>query len=91
MQVRAQYAACKRLRVPLLTYPESMAAALEGGPPPLRRFAGSLAITVDVFLVVYQLGICCVYIVFIADNIKKVGILAFFLDILNLYHIIISP
>ncbi|KAJ8737442.1 hypothetical protein PYW08_000037 [Mythimna loreyi] len=70
--VRSQYAACKRLRVPLLTYPESMAAALEGGPPLLRRFAGSLAITVDVFLVVYQLGICCVYIVFIAANIKEI-------------------
>lgn len=69
--VRSQYAACKRLRVPLLTYPQSMSAALEAGPPPLRRFAGSLATTVDVFLVVYQLGICCVYIVFIADNIKK--------------------
>lgn len=73
VQVRSQYAACKQLRVPLLTYPESMAASLEVGPPPLRRFAGSLAITVDVFLVVYQLGICCVYIVFIADNIKKVS------------------
>ncbi|CAH0578366.1 unnamed protein product [Chrysodeixis includens] len=70
--VRSQYAACKRLRVPLLTYPQSMSAALEAGPPPLRRFSASLATTVDIFLVVYQLGICCVYIVFIADNIKKI-------------------
>ncbi|XP_026742220.1 proton-coupled amino acid transporter-like protein CG1139 isoform X2 [Trichoplusia ni] len=70
--VRSQYAACKRLRVPLLTYPQSMSAALEAGPPPLRRFSASFATTVDIFLVVYQLGICCVYIVFIADNIKKI-------------------
>ncbi|XP_075990700.1 proton-coupled amino acid transporter-like protein acs isoform X2 [Anticarsia gemmatalis] len=69
--VRSQYAACKLLRVPLLTYPQSMSTALEAGPQPLRRFSHALAITVDVFLVVYQLGICCVYIVFIADNIKK--------------------
>ncbi|CAH0716707.1 unnamed protein product, partial [Brenthis ino] len=70
--VRSQYAACKRLRVPLLTYPDSVAAALGCGPEALRRFAKPAALAVDVFLVVYQLGICCVYIVFIADNIKKV-------------------
>ncbi|XP_030035363.1 proton-coupled amino acid transporter-like protein CG1139 isoform X2 [Manduca sexta] len=70
--VQSQYAACKRLRVPLLTYPESMAAALQAGPAPLRSLARPAAITVDVFLVVYQLGICCVYIVFIAENIKKI-------------------
>lgn len=70
--VRAQYSACKRRRVPLLSYPDAMATALESGPSPLRRLARPAALTVDIFLVVYQLGICCVYIVFIADNIKKV-------------------
>lgn len=29
-------------------------------------------IIVDVFMIVYQLGICCVYIVFVATNIKSV-------------------
>ncbi|XP_023937504.2 proton-coupled amino acid transporter-like protein CG1139 [Bicyclus anynana] len=70
--VRSQYAACKHLRVPLLTYPESVSTALGCGPAALRRFARPAALAVDIFLVVYQLGICCVYIVFIADNIKKV-------------------
>ncbi|XP_061707880.1 proton-coupled amino acid transporter-like protein CG1139 [Cydia pomonella] len=68
--VRSQYDLCKRLRVPLLTYPESMAAALSRGPPALRVLARPSALAVDIFLVVYQLGICCVYIVFIAENIK---------------------
>ncbi|XP_049885848.1 proton-coupled amino acid transporter-like protein CG1139 [Pectinophora gossypiella] len=70
--VKAQYNLCKRRRVPLLTYPESMVAALEIGPRPLRRFAKSSAVVVDVFLVVYQLGICCVYTVFIAGTFKKI-------------------
>ncbi|KAI8430466.1 hypothetical protein MSG28_000731 [Choristoneura fumiferana] len=68
--VRSQYDICKRLRVPLLTYPESMSAALAAGPPSLRALARPAALAVDIFLVVYQLGICCVYIVFIAENIK---------------------
>ncbi|KAJ2954569.1 hypothetical protein O0L34_g2858 [Tuta absoluta] len=70
--VRAQYALCKLRRVPLLTYPESMVAALEIGPKCLRGFARHSAIVVDVFLVVYQLGICCVYTVFIAATFKKI-------------------
>lgn len=28
---------------------------------------------IDVFMITYQLGICCVYIVFVATNIKQVN------------------
>ncbi|CAG9782190.1 unnamed protein product [Diatraea saccharalis] len=72
MLVGAQYNACKRVRSPLLSYPEAMKVALAAGPTSMGRLARPAAVAVDVFLVVYQLGICCVYIVFIADNIKKV-------------------
>ena len=37
--VRAQYRLCKRLRVPILSYPMSMKYALEGGPACVRWFA----------------------------------------------------
>lgn len=30
-------------------------------------------VIVDGFMIVYQLGICCVYIVFVATNIKQVS------------------
>ncbi|KAL0279968.1 UNVERIFIED_CONTAM: hypothetical protein PYX00_001406 [Menopon gallinae] len=70
--VNAQYELCKRMRVPILSYPISMEKALEMGPNWLRGCAKYSAIIVDVFMIVYQLGICCVYIVFVATNIKSV-------------------
>ncbi|XP_077301655.1 proton-coupled amino acid transporter-like protein acs [Arctopsyche grandis] len=70
--VRSQYELCKRKRVPVLTYPESMKMALEVGPTCFRRFAPAAPIIIDVFMIVYQLGICCVYIVFVANNIKQI-------------------
>ncbi|EAT41137.1 AAEL001429-PA [Aedes aegypti] len=73
--VQAQYILCKRHRVPILTYPISMKMALEEGPACLRRFSpyavSVLWVIVDGFMIVYQLGICCVYIVFVATNIKQ--------------------
>lgn len=69
--VQAQYILCKRHRVPILTYPVSMKMALEEGPACLRRFSPYAIVIVDGFMIVYQLGICCVYIVFVATNVKQ--------------------
>lgn len=69
--VQAQYILCKRHRVPILTYPVSMKMALEEGPACLRRFSSWAIVIVDGFMIVYQLGICCVYIVFVATNVKQ--------------------
>lgn len=71
--VKAQYRLCKRLRVPILSYPMSMKYALEEGPRCVRWFAPYAPSLVDGFMIAYQLGICCVYIVFVASNIKQVA------------------
>ncbi|KAK9500840.1 hypothetical protein O3M35_002026 [Rhynocoris fuscipes] len=71
--VKAQYALCKRVRQPVLTYPISMKLALQQGPHCLRMFANASAPIVDTFMISYQLGICCVYIVFVATNVKQVA------------------
>ncbi|KAL7294045.1 hypothetical protein TKK_0012519 [Trichogramma kaykai] len=71
--VKAQYELCKRLKVPILNYPQSMKVALEQGPAIFRPLAKYAPVFVDSFLIVYQLGICCVYIVFVATNIKQVA------------------
>ncbi|CAO1305140.1 unnamed protein product [Diamesa hyperborea] len=70
--VKSQYKLCKKHRVPLLSYPESMKLALEEGPSVLRGFSSSAVLIVDGFLVVYQLGVCICYIVFVATNVKQI-------------------
>ncbi|KAJ8865747.1 hypothetical protein PR048_033268 [Dryococelus australis] len=75
--LRQQFILCKMMRVPVLSYPRTMELALEKGPGPLRRLSKYSGSIVNAFLIVYQLGICCVYIVFVASNIKQV---CFFID-----------
>ncbi|XP_018355306.1 PREDICTED: proton-coupled amino acid transporter-like protein CG1139 [Trachymyrmex septentrionalis] len=70
--VKAQYILCKRLKVPILSYPLSMKYALEKGPRCVKWFSPYASGFVDGFMIIYQLGICCVYIVFVASNIKQV-------------------
>lgn len=70
--LRCQYELCRRARLPVLNYPDTMRMALETGPTRLRFLARYSVPIVDTFLVTYQLGICCVYIMFVAENLKQV-------------------
>lgn len=72
MLARNQYILCKRHRLPMLSYPISMKMALEEGPSYLRCLRHIAIPFVDGFLIVYQVGICCVYVVFIADNVREI-------------------
>ncbi|XP_028147123.1 proton-coupled amino acid transporter-like protein CG1139 isoform X5 [Diabrotica virgifera virgifera] len=71
--VQSQYELCKKKRVGLLTYPESMQYACEVGPKCFRRFSPYAGGLTNFFLVTFQIGTCCVYVVFVAVNIKFVG------------------
>ncbi|KAF7265891.1 hypothetical protein GWI33_020637 [Rhynchophorus ferrugineus] len=71
--VKAQYILCKKLKVALLTYPDSMKVACEMGPSCLRGFAPYAPGLTNFFLIFYQMGICCVYVVFVGKNLKYVG------------------
>ncbi|XP_054008695.1 proton-coupled amino acid transporter-like protein CG1139 [Hylaeus anthracinus] len=68
--VTSQYELSKRKRVPSLTYPATAEAALMEGPAPFRCCAKASVHVINVFLMIYQLGSCCVYTVFIATNLK---------------------
>ncbi|CAH1647934.1 unnamed protein product [Spodoptera littoralis] len=70
--VRVQYVLCKRMRRGYMAYNKSMRMAVMGGPDFMRGSAGFFANGVDFFLLVWQIGICAVYFVFVAENVKQV-------------------
>ncbi|XP_043286120.1 proton-coupled amino acid transporter-like protein CG1139 [Venturia canescens] len=69
--ISAEYELCKRMRVPSLTYPATAEAAFNEGPRIFRGFAGTSVHVINAFLLIYQLGTCCVYTVFIAENLQS--------------------
>nr|CAD7430353.1 unnamed protein product [Timema monikensis] len=66
------YELCKRRRLPSLNFPNTTKVAMEEGPRLFRCCAPYSGHVVNVFLLIYQLGTCCVYVVFISTNIKEV-------------------
>lgn len=57
-----------------LDYAELAKGAFKSGPDWMRPFSGAMCKLVDGILIVSQGGICCVYIVFIMDNIRTVSL-----------------
>ncbi|KDR21512.1 Proton-coupled amino acid transporter 1 [Zootermopsis nevadensis] len=63
----------KRTGSPVLpTFAETVELSFKAGPPQLRKWAKTVRLWINIFLCVTQMGFCCVYFVFISDNVKKV-------------------
>lgn len=71
--ISTQYELCRRKKVPSMTYNGTTETALKEGPRFFRSIAPYSAHIVNVFLLTYQMGTCCVYFVFISENVKKVA------------------
>ncbi|KAH8250952.1 hypothetical protein KR026_000289, partial [Drosophila bipectinata] len=69
--INCMYILCKRQKVPYVSFSEAMNLGLKQGPPWLRCLAPVAIPFVDGFLAFYHFGICCVYVVFIAESIKQ--------------------
>lgn len=72
MLINCHYELCRRKKVPSLTYPGIAEAAFEEGPERLRWLAPIGQPLCNAFLIMYQIGTSCIYVVFIASNIKAV-------------------
>ncbi|XP_036336993.1 proton-coupled amino acid transporter-like protein CG1139 [Rhagoletis pomonella] len=70
--INSMYELSKRKRVPYLTFSEAMTVGLQDGPPAFKFVLPIATPCVDGFLAFYHFGICCVYVVFIAESIKQI-------------------
>ncbi|XP_012860302.1 proton-coupled amino acid transporter 1 [Echinops telfairi] len=71
--VKCAHHFCQRHNKPFVDYGDTVMYGLESSPISwLRNHAHWGRHTVDFFLIVTQLGFCCVYFVFLADNFKQV-------------------
>lgn len=71
--VRCAQRFCHRLNKPFMDYGDTVMHGLEASPNAwLQNHAHWGRYVVIFFLIVTQLGFCCVYIVFLADNLKQV-------------------
>uniref|UniRef100_A0A336LI99 CSON003694 protein n=1 Tax=Culicoides sonorensis TaxID=179676 RepID=A0A336LI99_CULSO len=70
--ISAEYEICKRKKVGSLTYTKLAELSLSDGPSLCRKLAPYIATIINVFLLIYQLGTCCVYVVFVSSNIKSI-------------------
>ncbi|XP_054984589.1 proton-coupled amino acid transporter 1 isoform X2 [Sorex araneus] len=71
--VKCAHHFCHRLNKPFVDYGDAVMYGLESCPSPwLQNHAQWGRRVVDFFLVITQLGFCCVYFVFLAVNIKQV-------------------
>lgn len=69
---------CIRNQRPALSFSEVVEDAFSTGPISLRPYARKMKNIVNVFLVITQLGFCCVYFLFVATNLQ---------DTMHFFHV----
>jgi solute carrier family 36 (proton-coupled amino acid transporter) len=72
MLVNCCHELCRRLQVPSLNFSAVCYASFQTGPPGIRRFSTFAKNLINTFLIITQIGFCCVYFVFVAVNLQEV-------------------
>ncbi|XP_014300412.1 proton-coupled amino acid transporter-like protein pathetic isoform X1 [Microplitis demolitor] len=70
--VKCAHTLCRRTQTPSLGFAEVAETAFLVGPEPVQKYARLAKATINSFLVIDLIGCCCVYIVFVADNLSQV-------------------
>uniref|UniRef100_A0A1B0G5A8 Amino acid transporter transmembrane domain-containing protein n=2 Tax=Glossina TaxID=44049 RepID=A0A1B0G5A8_GLOMM len=71
--IKAEYELCRRKKIPSMNYPAVAETAMLEGPTIFQKCSPVIGHLVNTFLLIYQLGTCCVYVVFVSSNIKSVA------------------
>lgn len=70
--IKCAYILCQRIQVPSLDYAGLAEAAFLCGHENLKKWSRLAHFLVRLFLVLYQLGTCCIYVTLIASSIQQV-------------------
>lgn len=83
---------CRRVRVPTLGFANVAEVAFDTGPLVLRPYSKVARFLVNAFLVITQLGFCCVYFVFVAANLQEfIGHYFFHMDLKWYLILLLGP
>ncbi len=55
-------------------YVKVASKAFSVGPKEIRKYASAASFTVSAFLLITQFGFCCVYALFVAENLRLVSL-----------------
>ncbi|XP_024084904.1 proton-coupled amino acid transporter 1 isoform X2 [Cimex lectularius] len=71
--VNCSHELCRRTQKPSLNFADVVQQAFITGPPTFQPLSSFIRIVLNIFLVITQLGFCCVYFVFVARNLQQVA------------------
>lgn len=54
-------------------FPKGMKVAIQSGPECMRWSGVLFYQLVDIFLIMWQIGVCAIYFVFVSENVKQVN------------------
>lgn len=78
--VKCSQILCRRTQVPSLAFADIAETAFLAGPEALHKWSRFARFIINSFLIIDLIGCCCVYIVFVATNIKQIVDFYFKLD-----------
>lgn len=70
--VKCSHELCRRLQTPSLNFSQVCYASFQTGPPGVRKFSVFVRNLINTFLIITQIGFCCVYFVFVAVNLQEI-------------------
>lgn len=70
--VKCAHKLCHRAQIPSLSFPDVAETAFLAGPEFLHKYSRLAKFIVNAFLIIDLIGCCCVYNVFVAENLKQI-------------------
>ncbi|XP_058832722.1 proton-coupled amino acid transporter-like protein CG1139 [Topomyia yanbarensis] len=90
--VRCSHELCRRYQVPSISFSEMGRYAFESGPNALYRLGRLVGVLINCFLMVMQIGFCCVYYLFVAVNLCDfLAYLSIQVDVLTVLLCLLVP